>query len=560
MGRAPEAAKVFRTAGRDPATFQERYRMKTKKPAPGNRKFAGGQTWKIWDGPRLAGVAPGPVVFYDDKALAGVNVTWHAGVEVHQKVLVVALYGRAGETRVLGPIFREATTPAGRALLWNAVAIFDPTVFLLETTGIFHLPVAWELQGRFPGRQVVVMSAWELSKYVKRVRKNDKVDACRLAQVASMRELLRPSHVPALRDWVFREQVRYRQRRVQAVTRGKNRVKKVMAALGWHWGVNFQVAGEVAFLEAFVAQPLPLGDFLASWEGRLQAGAREALAPWVDVQVEPGARRLLAHLLRDLRVEQELETLSEVALERASRDFPAIRDFATRVTNFPGLGYRAALQFAAEVGDAHRFHDAGRFLVYAGIAPAGGTSGVRAFGDAEEIVVAQDRPNPRSNRRLRETLLRVATGISRTAPRTRRQDDLYQFARAWRARPVPKLRRKYKIAAKAGRKLFHLLRTGEPYEADVEKDARGAKSSAGRSRQARRKQAYRKEWEARQLAEKTVGVLLELLRERGLHREALAEIQALARAAGDEGDGDDDEAGVAASPLVRTGDPGEGRA
>jgi hypothetical protein len=59
-----------------------------------NRKFTGGRTWTLWDGPRLEGVTTDPVLFYDDPALGGVPVTWHAGVEVHKRVLVVALYGR----------------------------------------------------------------------------------------------------------------------------------------------------------------------------------------------------------------------------------------------------------------------------------------------------------------------------------------------------------------------------------------------------------------------------------------------------------------------------------
>ncbi len=489
-----------------------------------NRKFAAGRTWALWDGPRLEGVTPDPVLFYDDPSLEGVPLAWHAGVEVHKRVLVVALYGRAPGLRVLGPILREATTPADAAAMWDAVAVYHPARFLMETSGVYHVPVVRSLRERFPGSQVVVMSAYELSKYVRRTRKNDRVDATRLAQVASVDELLRPSYAPAPADWVLRDMVRYRERQVREVTRQKNRVKKVMAALGWPWDFSFQNKGHVQLLEGFLAQGSPLGAFLKEHAGEVGATTRAALAPWATLQLAAGERTLLMMLLRDMRVRQELQALTEACLVKHSRGFPAVQAFVANVESFPGLGYLEAVEFAAEVGDATRFSNSRRFTVYAGIAPAGGTSGVQVFGSEEEKVVTPDKPAKRSNRQLKAILTRVATVILANCKGTARRDDLYLYTASLAQRNMVPLRRVFKVAAKVGRKLFAVLRAGVPYDGDMEKGAAGAAGETPRGRQARRRQAYVKGGEARRMAEKTADVLLALLRARGLEPEALAAI------------------------------------
>lgn len=502
--------------------------MDTKRNAPNrNRKFASGRAWKLWDGPRLAGNTPGPVLFFDDPGLAGLQVEWYAGVEVHKRVLVVALYGRAGKLRVLGPILRETTAPADLAALWEAVAAFAPIRFLMETTGVYHTSVAWELKERFPESQVIVMSAYELSKFVQRTRKNDKVDATRLAQISSVGELLRPSDVPAPPEWVLRELARYREFRVREVTRLKNRVKKVMSAFGWHWDLNFQSQGQVKCLEDFLAQEHPLGEFLGAYAGTLSEKGWNVLAPWASVCLPRDARELLLHLLRDLRVSEELEALSETHLVEQSQAFPRVQAAVGHLAAFPGMGYIEALVLSAEIGDARRFLDSGRFLVYAGIAPTGGTSGVQVAGTDEEKVVSRDKPNARSNRRLRGILTRIAVTILRDCKRTLRKDDLYLYAGAWREWDVGKMHRVYKIAAKVGRKLFHVLQAGEAYDGDVEKTAESTKRSLASSRHSRRQQAYRKAWQARTVAERTSEALLALLRGRKLEEEALKVIAAL---------------------------------
>ncbi len=106
------------------------------------RKFDGGRAWRLWNGPHLADVVPGSVVFYDDPDLGRADeVTWYAGVEVHKLVLVIALYGRAGDKRVLGPIFEDDTTPEGLVRLGKQVGPFCPARFLMENSGVYHVPV-----------------------------------------------------------------------------------------------------------------------------------------------------------------------------------------------------------------------------------------------------------------------------------------------------------------------------------------------------------------------------------------------------------------------------------
>jgi transposase len=372
------------------------------------------------------------------------------------------------------------------------------------------------------------MNAYTLSTYIRGTRKNDKIDACRLAQVASYDELIRPSYVPATRnECVLRELARYRERQASETTRQKNRVKKVMSMVGLHWDANFHSRVQFQLLLDFLQQGRSLGDFIDEWPGSLGKTVEGELKPWGEVKLEEGSRQLLLLLLRDLEVREELLKLTERQLERKAREFPRIQATSDALVEFPGLGHVMALSMMAEVGNVTRFPSAGHFLVYAGIAPAGGTSGVRVVGSSEEQVVARDRPNSRCNQRLKASLTRVAATILRDCTRTPREDDLYLYARKVLGRDLSPQKRQFKVAAKVGRKFYHVLRSGEGYDGNAEKVPGVTNACEKRSRNARKRQRYRKEYEARVLAERKVETLITLLRERGVDEDFLKRVKEL---------------------------------
>jgi len=472
----------------------------------------------------LDAAIPGAVVYYDDPSVVSGDVQWYGGVEVHELVLVAAVYGRMGEARVLGPIYREDTTPQGLEVLRGYLASFKVKRYLMETSGIYHIPAAWHFQEWFPDAQVVVMNSTDLSNYVRGTRKNDLVDATKLAQVASFDELIKPSYVPNRSQYILREMARYQHRLGWEVTRQKNRVKKVMAALGLPWDINLNSAAQCRCLVSFLQQSQAFGDFVRAWPGRLGKKVRDQIAPWGTVVLGEAGRQILLSLLRDLAVMAELEKLAEGRVETQAREHAEIEKSASALVEFPGLGYLESLGLLAEIGDVARFPSAGHLLVYAGIAPSGGTSGVSTLGATVETVVAQDVPNKKCNKRLKGTLTRIAVTILRDCVRTQRDDDLYLYARELRGENMAKKKRIFKVAAKVGRKLYHVLATGESYCGNAEKAGEATVAGGVLSRSAKQRQRYRKEREARILADRKVGTLVEKLRECGVEEETIRTI------------------------------------
>jgi transposase len=486
-----------------------------------SRSFSDGRKWRLWNGPRLDAVIPGAVKFYDDLGVTLEEAKWYVGVEVHELVLVAAVYGRSGDTRLLGPICREDTTPEGHEALQSQLVPFHPVRFLMETSGVYHIPVFWHLREAFPESQVVVMNSTDLSFYIRGTRKNDLIDATKIAQVASFDELIKPSYVPEPSQYVFRELARYRDSRATELARQKNRVKKVLAVQGLAWDINFQSQEQCRLLVDFLQQAAPFGAFVGAWQGRLRQPVRKQLAPWGSVTINEEGRQLILPMVRDLAVSEELLKLTEARLELRAHDNESVQAAARSLLEFPGIGHVECLNLLAEIGNVARFPTAGHLLVYAGIAPRGGTSGVQEIGSAEETVVEQDAPNRMCSKRLKNAFNQVAVAILRNCNRTDREDDLYHYARAIRVHPMKKKQRINKVAAKVGRKLYHLLTTGEQYCGTKEQGTQVATAEERHSRASAQRQRYRKEREARVLADRKVEVLVAKLRDCGVDEDSI---------------------------------------
>lgn len=401
------------------------------------------------------------------------------------------------------------------------LAPFHPVRLLMETSGVYHIPVFWHLQEAFPESHVVVMNSTDLSNYIRGTRKNDLVDATRLAQVASFDELIKPSYVPDRSQYIFRELARYRDQLAAEAAAQKNRIKKVLAVQGLAWAVNFHSGAQRKYLVDFLQQPAPLETFTGTWQGRLGGKARGQLVPWGAVTLSEDARQLILPLVRDLAVADELVTLAEARLEARARSIEWVQAATGALLEFPGIGHVECLNLLTEIGCVSRFPSAGHLLVYAGIAPRGGTSGVDDINATEEKVVEPDVPNRMCNKRLKKALTQVAVAILRNCTRTDRKDDLYLYARAIREQPLKKKKRIFKVAAKVGRKLYHLLTTGEQYCGSTERGSQVATAGERRSKGGAQRQRYRKEREARILADHKVDVLVARLRECGVDEEAI---------------------------------------
>jgi transposase len=444
-----------------------------KKPSLPAREFIGKRKWKLWLSGEYSMVCITTPVFWDDPSLSDedhAQIRWYCGVEVHSKVLVIALYGVGRNRNVFGPIERFDNTPQGRIELVEFVKSFTPGRFLMETTGIYHIPVVWHLQVAYPEAQVMVMDAFLISKLLNRTRKSDPIDASRIAQIARYDELVKPCFVPDPHLAAVRDYTRQRIKAVTQVTRLKNRIKKVLSMFNCGWDMDFQLKWHCDLLWAFCEANSSLEEFCTT---SMNLGLIEfinkdsSIQPWRTFNPSVEVRKLLKFLLQRLALAQSDQSAVEQQIRSQFMDDPELTRSAKLIYEAPGIGEFGALEMIAEIGSLTRFRTAGSLLVYAGIAPEGGTSGVKVTGATEEKVVEPDHPNPRCNRRLKLILVQGAKVIARMALKSKSTDDIVQYARQIVKQKLKYHKKLFKIAAKLGRRLYHCLQSGEMYQSKL---------------------------------------------------------------------------------------------
>ena len=227
------------------------------------RIFEERKRWVLWQGPLLSELTKNSVRFWDDPMLnvgSQSSIEWYVGVEVHKLRIVFGIYGRLQNLRIFGPIFSIDNVKEAWQTLPEKFEQFLPKRFLMETTGIYHFQTYWRLCRLFPDAQTYVMNATDLSHLISSTRQSDKVDAARLAQIASFDELIRPSYVPDENIAILREQCRSQQKLIQEKTQTINRMKKVLDQYGVGWKFNTKIIFHIRILEMWFSTTISLGE------------------------------------------------------------------------------------------------------------------------------------------------------------------------------------------------------------------------------------------------------------------------------------------------------------
>jgi transposase len=189
--------------------------------------------------------------------------------------------------------------------------------------------------------RVVVAHPGRLRWIFRSRRKNDRVDAERLAKLLFLDEV--PGvHVPRPEVRAWRELVNFRRRLVEKRSRAKNGLRALLRSrrLRAPFGAGLRSRKALAWIKSL------------AWDEPMQA------------------------LRRDLLVE-EIETLSaqitrvEEQLERFSKHQPAV----WQLESIPGVGRRTAEAVVAFLDDPHRFGDSKAVGAYFGLVPCQDQSG-----------------------------------------------------------------------------------------------------------------------------------------------------------------------------------------
>jgi transposase len=338
----------------------------------------------------------------------------------------------------------------------------------METTGIFHFDVAWRLEVTFPDTDVAVMNARLIHRFITGIRKNDRSDAQKLAIIARYPELVRYSYVPDQNQAALRELTRMRVSCVRETTRIKNRIKKILSMFGFHWSFSYDHNGHINFLLGFLRSNYPLGRFLELCRKTTVFSDMkryfDELDKYNEINLPAATRHLLIFCFHSLRIHQEEIHLVEKQIYQLIDQMPQIKNSLTLIESMPGMQSMSKISLLAELGSISRFPTAGDVAVYAGIAPRGGTSGIKKEKDTHEKQVVQDRPNRKCNRILKTLFVRCAGVIFRMSAQNKDSDDICRYASRFPDRKKLYFKKAFKVAAKWIRKMFFCLTHRRPYD------------------------------------------------------------------------------------------------
>jgi transposase len=452
------------------------------------RQFEKGKHWVLWNAQELMALSDEPPRFWDDETLKDVSVDkmrWYCGVEVHKKVLVLALYGLYQQIPVLGPILMFTTDQEGYQQLAETIKPFQPYRFLLETTGVYHFMVVWQLQQIFPSGQICVMNSYDVAKYLKRTRKSDKVDAIRLAQLARYDELIKKSYCPTQSRARLREYARLRAREVSEEVKVKNRIKKELSIFGFEGNFDFKAKSQTQFLVNFLKSSENLAEFYLKNAPKVitrtkkQTKRKEKTEedsgslPESKMQNEflkykefnpcPEVRAMILLQFQLLTIRTSEREAIEAIIHHQIQNDPEFSAQIALLEQVPGLGVFSAISLITEIGDLSRFQNSSKFLAYCGIAPSGGTSGRETLNAKSEKIVTKDRPNRKCNPILKLMLLQAAGNSIGVAIKGFETNDIVSYAKKMIVTSKTYFKQEFKVAAKLGRKIFHCLKDQQPY-------------------------------------------------------------------------------------------------
>lgn len=364
-----------------------------------------------------------------------------AGLDVHQATVVACVVVEGSGHRTKKETKTFSTVRGGLQELRNWLKEQGVTHVAMEGTGVYWMPVYAMLEDEF---DVAVVNA----RHVKNVpgRKTDVSDAAWLAQLLG-KGMLRKSFVPAKEIRALRDVSRYRRMLVQSETAEKNRVLKLLEAVGLKLATfASDVFGKsgMAMLRAIAAGPCPARDIAELARGRLRSKLPE-LQRALDCIIENHHRTMLRDQLARLdRTAQEIARYDALLADMV-KPYAAQIDLLCSIT---GVQRIAATEILAEVGpDLSSFPTEAHFASWAGTCPGNNRSAGKSGRERRR----------RGNPYLQSILVECALAA------TRKKDsylkDKYHRLRARRGT----MRALFAIAHKLARAVHRVLTSGQPH-------------------------------------------------------------------------------------------------
>jgi len=417
-------------------------------------------------------------------------IRYGIGCDVHKDKITVCVKAQLQDASLLEIRTHTFTaTPKGLAELTQFVRKYQPIAhFLMECTGIYHLPLYFHLCSAFPELKdrIIAMNPLMVNRKLTEFgNKHDKADARGMATLTFYDGLLKSSYIGTPEFLALRDLMRAYHRNRSQTTRLKNRIHRLLCTCNQKFPFNLNQEWCIAVLTTYVSADISLKEAVLRTIDRLKTQHQATgiiekhlpeIEPYEMIHLPEDTRFHLCLLLQQFHYEDMIGAVTLERVEKSILNDPTFKWAYENLLSIPGCGSVTALSVLTELGDYNRFKSWREMAKFAGVVPnIDESAGIRHKGHI----------NRQTNRNLRFAMCQAATVLLNCNDDS---TDLTEFAfRQIHLKKLPFKKAMIKVAQKLIRVIFHILVLKIPYCATYEKQIRDAEK---RARIFARKQSY----------------------------------------------------------------------
>jgi transposase len=405
--------------------------------------------------------------------LKGEFIRYGVGFDVHKHSISVCVAGqlKSGETAILKDQ-NFVATPKGLIELNQFLKKYQPVAhYLMECTGVYHLPLYHSLQKAFPDdhKKIIAMNPLLLNRRLTDLDShNDKVDARGLARISFYSAMLRPSYVGNETFFRMRDLIRSYHRSKIHCGRLRQRILRNLSSINCKFDFQLSTEWGLHLLDYFANKEWTLHEAYNQLISDYEEQAKPtkviqkqlvALLPFAEINLSEELRYMIQMDLARLLQE---EAIGSSFLRRAERSILSttntdLSNAYQRLRLIPGLGGVSAITVILELGNYYRFESWKALAKFSGVVPMLYQSGEYK---------SKGHINRYSNKYLRRSLTQASAALIN---RCSKDNDLSAFAfRQYRERGLPFKKAQIKVAQKLTRIIYHVLVLKEPYDPHYE--------------------------------------------------------------------------------------------
>jgi transposase len=410
-----------------------------------------------------------------DNALSLQPVRYGVGFDVHKEKIVVCVKAQLRDASIIEvKIHTFLASPPGITELVRFLEKYTPIAhYLMECTGVYHLPLYFALKNAFPhsALKIVAMNPLLVNRKLTEFgRKFDKADAQGMATLCFYDGLVKPSYIGEPQFIALRDLLRNYSTLQKQLTSYKNRIHRILCISNQKFPFDLKKEWSLELLRAYISKEWSLLDAYTSLlqslktknkpTGVLEKQTQE-LAAFGSIILNHTTRFHLGLILQEFQYES---TIAGILLERVEQMILQDSTFKLNYENLlkiPSIGALTALSLLVELGDFSRFTSWREMAKYAGVVPN--------IEQSAEIV-HKGHINRQTNGLLRYILCQSAAILIN---RVDKATDLGEFAyKQFHIKHLPFKKATIKVAQKLIRVVFNVLQLKVPYVPTYEKQVR----------------------------------------------------------------------------------------